>query len=128
VTISAVTTGVDLVDCARIARLMGEDPSFLSLIFTAVEQEYCQGDPARLGVRWAAKESAMKALGQGIGKIAPLDIEVSRDMNGAPTMELAGSAMARARELGITDWSVSLSHESGFAMAFVVMMKGGRDV
>jgi phosphopantetheine--protein transferase-like protein len=128
VTSSGVTTGIDLVDCARIARLLREDSTFLNLTFTAVEQEYCQKDPARLGARWAAKESAMKALGQGVGKIAPLDIEVSRDENGAPTMKLSGSAIARAQELGITDWSVSLSHESGFAMAFVVMTKGGRDV
>lgn len=125
---SHITTGVDLVDCARIARMLEEDRTFLDLAFTKAEQEDCQADPARLGARWAAKEAAMKALGQGIGTIAPLDIGVRRDENGAPMMELSGSAEARAKELGITDWSVALSHESGFAVAFVVMMKGGQGV
>jgi holo-[acyl-carrier protein] synthase len=120
-----ITTGVDLVDCGRIARMLEEDRTFLDLAFTQAEQEDCQADPARLGARWAAKEAAMKALGQGIGTIAPLDIGVRRDENGVPTMELSGSARARANELGITDWSVALSHEGGFAVAFVVMLKGG---
>ncbi|NSX35174.1 holo-ACP synthase [Pseudarthrobacter oxydans] len=122
---SPITTGVDLVDCGRIARMLEEDRTFLDLAFTEAEQEDCQADPARLGARWAAKEAAMKALGQGIGAIAPLDIGVRRDENGVPMMELSGSAKARADELGITDWSVALSHEGGFAVAFVVMLKGG---
>lgn len=125
---SPITTGVDLVDCGRIARMLEEDRTFLDLAFTEAEQEECQADPARLGARWAAKEAAMKALGQGIGRIAPLDIGVCRDENGVPMMELSGSAKARANELGITDWSVALSHEGGFAVAFVVMLKGGDGV
>lgn len=123
-----IRTGVDLVDCQRVARLLQEDTTFLSFTFTAAEQDYCRQDPARLAARWAAKESAMKALGQGIGKIALLDIEVVGDGGGGPALRLSGSAKTRAQELGITDWSVSLSHEGGFALAFVVMMKGGRDV
>ena len=114
-----ITTGVDLVDCGRIARMLEEDRTFLDLAFTQEEQKDCQADPARLAARWAAKEAAMKALGQGIGSIALLD------ENGVPTMELSGSARTRAKELGITDWSVALSHEGGFAVAFVVMLKGG---
>ncbi|WP_193312749.1 holo-ACP synthase [Georgenia subflava] len=123
-----MTTGVDLVDCARIARMLKEDTTFMDLAFTAAEQEDSKADPARLGARWAGKEAAMKALGQGIGAIAPLDIEIRRSENGAPTLELSGSAKARAHELGITDWSVALSHEGGFAVAFVIMMKGGLGV
>lgn len=122
-TTSLPIIGVDLVDCGRIARMLEEDTSFLDLAFTAGEQEDVGQDPARLGARWAVKEATMKALGRGVGKIAPRDIEVHKSLHGAPILELSGSAKARAHELGITDWSVSLSHESGFAVAFVIMMK-----
>ena len=121
-------TGVDLVDCARIARMLKEDATFLDLAFTPAEQEDAAADPARLGARWAAKEAAMKALGRGIGSIALLDVEVHRDSFGAPSLELTGAALNRAQELGITDWSVALSHEGEFAVAFVIMMKGAPGV
>ncbi|MCM3487149.1 holo-ACP synthase [Kocuria rosea] len=123
-----MTIGVDLVDCARIGRMINEDVSFLDLAFTPTEQENCNADPVRLGTRWAAKEAAMKALGRGIGAIALLDIEVQMDSEGAPSLQLSGSAMNRAQELGITDWSVALSHEGDLAVAFVIMMKEGRNV
>lgn len=125
---SALVCGVDLVDSARIARLLVEDSTFLDLAFSRVEQDYCQRDPVCLAARWAAKESAMKALGQGVGKIAPRDIVLVREDSGMPRMQLFGSALARAKELGIIDWSVSLSHERGFAIAFVIMTKEGHDV
>lgn len=127
-TMPRMTIGVDLVDCARIGRMLDEDTAFLDLAFTPTEQENCNADPLRLGARWAAKEAAMKALGRGIGAIALLDIEVRTRSDGAPSLELSGSAMERAQELGITDWSVALSHEGGFAVAFVIMMKEGRNV
>lgn len=123
-TFIAIMAGVDMVDCARIARLLEEDATFLELAFTDAERAECGRDTERLAVRWAAKEATMKALGRGIGAIAPLDVEVRHDDYGTPVLALAGSAQTRARELGVTQWSVSLSHEGGFAVAFVVMMKG----
>lgn len=123
-TITEIRTGVDLVDCTRIARMLEEDSTFLNLAFTEAEQVECGGDAKRLGVKWAAKEATMKALGRGIGQVAPRDVEVGHDDHGAPTIALTGSAHARASELALTQWSVSLSHEGGFAVAFVIMMKG----
>ncbi|WP_298461265.1 holo-ACP synthase [uncultured Cellulomonas sp.] len=116
---------MDLVDCSRIERMLQEDDGFLAIAFTAYEQEECGVDAARLGGRWAAKEAAMKALGRGIGSIAPQDVEIQSDSEGGPTLRLTGSAQRRAQELGATSWDVSLSHESGFAVAFVIMTIGG---
>ncbi|WP_431891387.1 holo-ACP synthase [Cellulosimicrobium funkei] len=123
-TITGISVGVDMVDCARVARMLEEDATFLELAFTEGERADCGRDAERLAVRWAAKEATMKALGRGIGVIAPLDIEVRHDDHGAPLLALTGSAQARAEELGMTQWSVSLSHEEGSAVAFVIMMKG----
>lgn len=123
-TISGMSVGVDMVDCTRFARMLEEDDTFLELAFTEGERADCGRDAQRFAVRWAAKEATMKALGRGIGVIAPLDVEVRHDDHGAPLLALTGSAQARAEELAVTQWSVSLSHEGGAALAFVIMMKG----
>lgn len=124
----ATAIGVDMVDCARLDRLVQADSTFLALSFTPEELAACRGDSSRLASRWAAKEATMKALGRGIGAVALKDIEVRSDDYGAPTLLLSGAARDRADELGCTQWSVSLSHECGMALAFVVIVREGHDV
>jgi len=108
--------------------MLEEDVAFLDIAFTEREQADCSADPARLGARWAAKEATMKALRKGIGAVSPRDIEVCIEPDGAPSLRLTGAAQEWASELGATDWNVSLSHESGFAVAFVIMRIGGTGV
>lgn len=127
-TTSSLTIGLDLVDCARVGQMLEEDVSALSLAFTPREVSECQADPVRLATRWAAKEATMKALGAGIGKIAPQHIEVRTDERGAPTLHLSESARTRAEDLGVTDWTLALSHDGGLAVAFVMMMRGEHGV
>lgn len=79
-----------------------------------------------LAARWAAKEATMKVLGIGIGKLDPTDVEVVAK-GGKPTLRLHRDAAKRSTELGLAHWSVSLTHESGWAMAFVVAI-GGVDI
>ena len=63
----------------------------------------------------------MKALGTGFGdQIGFLDIEVSTLPSGQPTIKLHGKAGAQAAKLGITNWSISTSHEAGFAVASAI--------
>lgn len=124
----AFRAGVDLVDCDRMRQMLEEDPAFLEIAFTEREQADCSVDPARLGARWAAKEAVMKVLGKGIGAVSPRDIEIRSEPDGAPTLGLTGSAQHFGNEMGATDWSVSLSHEGGFAVAFVIATIGGRGV
>jgi len=121
-------TGVDLVDCRRVQRMLDTDASFLDIAFTELEQVYCAGDSACLAGRWAAKEATMKALGLGIGDISPRDVEVLADPKGAPSLKLAGSALERSAELGVSAWQLTLSHESDFAIAFVIAVTGGDSV
>ena len=76
-----------------------------------------------LAARFAAKEAAAKALGTGIWRngIGWTDIETVRDeQTGAPTLHLHHGAQARAATLGWRDWTVSLSHDRGHAIALVV--------
>lgn len=119
--------GVDLIEVARIRQAIeryGE--RFFARFFTANERAQCAGNAARLAARFAAKEAAAKALGTGIGLVRWLDIEVDSDDGGQPHLRLHGAAAARATELGLETWQVSLSHTREHAMAFVAAW--GRDI
>ncbi len=115
-----LSTGVDLVDIARIRDAIDRyGERFVVRIFTVAEQQECRGRVESLAARFAAKEAAAKALGCGIGDVSWLDIEVRGDENRAPHLYLSGAAEEKAREKGLSAWSVSLSHTESQAIAFV---------
>ncbi|MBI3162329.1 MAG: holo-ACP synthase, partial [Chloroflexi bacterium] len=119
----ALRTGVDLIDIARVHEAIerhGE--KFLARIFTQAEREECAGRVPSLAARFAAKEATAKALGCGIGLVSWQDIEVRGDENNAPHLYLYGEGERLAKELGLVEWSVSLSHTESQAIAFVVAM------
>lgn len=116
-----VRSGVDLVDVQRIFDLADTGgASFVEQVWTPAEQDYCGGDADRLAGRWAAKEATMKALGVGFPDLHFLDIEVLATPGRAPRLHLHGPAAAAADTLGLTAWSVSISHERALAVALVV--------
>ena len=121
-----LTTGVDLVEIARVKRMLTRyGDRFLERVFTPAEILYCQARPAELAARFAAKEAVSKALGVGVRMIARdginwRDVEVTGDMRGKPLVCLYGRAAERAGELGLTEWAVSFSHTREQAIAFVV--------
>ena len=75
-----------------------------------------------LAARFAAKEAVMKALGVGIGAVALREVEVRRDVAGAPEVVLHGRAAALAAARGVTGWRLSLSHTAGSAMAVALAL------
>jgi holo-[acyl-carrier protein] synthase len=109
------------VEIGRIQKLLGQyKERFSGLVLTLREAEYASSERRLVSFvagRWAAKEAVMKALGQGIGDINFTDIEILRKPGGEPEVVLYGSAQDRAREKGITDWRVSISHERNLAVA-----------
>lgn len=114
--------GIDLVELAGLEQLVESGgTAFLQSAWTASERDDCQGSIERLAARWAAKEAVMKALGEGIGRLSPLDIEVRLDPDtGAPHVRLHHQAMTRAHDQAIRTWFVSLCHENGWAAAIAV--------
>lgn len=117
--------GVDLILVARIEAAVARfGPRFLQRVYTLEEQRYCAGRGAALAVRWAAKEATAKALGCGIGDVEWREIEVVRDARGAPALRLHGAAAALAQTRGLSRWALSLSHDDGRAIAFVVATGG----
>lgn len=118
-----LAVGADLAAVERfeaLVRRYGE--RFTARVFTGGEVADCAGRPESLAACWAAKEAAAKALGTGIGPVAPNEIEVVHDSARRPALRLHGRAQALAQQLGLTRWAVSLSHDGGLALAVVVAL------
>ena len=121
--VASLAVGADLVEIARIAEMVERyGARFTERVFTPGEVADCGGRPASLAARWAAKEAVAKALGTGIGSVGFCDIEVTRDGAGRPALALHGAAAGLAQESGLRRWAVSLAHDGGLALAFVVAM------
>jgi holo-[acyl-carrier protein] synthase len=116
-----LATGVDLIEIARIDEVVSRHGKhYLERVFTPAELEYCGKRAESLAGRYAAKEAVAKALGSGIGDISWQEIEILGDEQKAPVLILHGRAENKARQLGLTNWSVSISHHKSDAIAFVV--------
>ncbi len=109
--------GIDVVDIARFGETLERTPAMRERLFTATER---QRSLASLAARFAAKEALAKALGAPTG-MGWLDAEVVNAPTGDPRLELRGSVLARAAELGVASVHVSLSHDAGIASAVVVL-------
>lgn len=120
-----LTTGVDLIEIDRVKRVLARHGDrFLERVFTQTEVLYCRGRPSELAARFAAKEAVSKALGVGMRMMSRdgidwRDAEIVGDVRGKPLIRLHGRAAERAKELGLTEWAVSLSHTREYAVAFV---------
>jgi holo-[acyl-carrier protein] synthase len=118
-------TGVDLIEVSRVAETLARHGDrFLRRCFTAQELTDCAGQAPALAARFAAKEAVAKALGCGIGDVQWLDIEIRRGARGQPELLLHGAAQTLATELGLTEWSLSLSHTQEHSVALVVAVSG----
>jgi len=108
--------GVDLVDIARFERSVERTPRLLERLFSPSERAL----PLRsLAARYAAKEALIKALGGSEG-LHWSEIEVTPEESGRPWFTLGGSTAAVVAERGITVIHLSMTHDGGFAAAYVV--------
>jgi len=118
-----VRTGVDIIEVERIRRASARHGQrFYDRFFTQAEQNYCGTRQEAYAARFAAKEAVAKALGTGIGVIGWTDIEIVNDSNGMPELKLHGAAATLSEELGLVEWSISLSHTHEQAIASVVAL------
>jgi holo-[acyl-carrier protein] synthase len=116
-----LATGVDLIEIARVKEVVARHGKrYLERVFTPAELEYCGKRAESLAGRWAAKEAVAKALGSGIGDVGWKEIEILGDEQNAPRLILSGVAESKAKELGLTNWSVSISHSLSHCVAVVV--------
>ena len=148
--------GVDTVDLGAFAASLAEPGTRMARAFSATERRQCReraeargasATPAvpddrlsrHLAGRWAVKEAVVKAWSAALyGSPPPIppdllrwaEIETVCDAWGRPSVRLGGEV---ARQVAATvgpdaRWHVSLSHDGGSAVAFVVLETpaGGR--
>ena len=117
-----VGVGIDVCPVDRFAESLTRTPGLRDRLFTAAEQVTPSGAPRTgesLAARFAAKEALAKALGAP-GNLHWHDAEITVGDRGRPLLAVRGTVEARAAELGVTRWHVSLSHDGGMASAVVI--------
>jgi holo-[acyl-carrier protein] synthase len=116
-----VGIGVDLVDIMRFEHGLKRTPALLTRLFA--ESERVRGDrpmPLRsLAGRFAAKEALIKALGDSAG-VTWHDMRVVPDVLGNPGFVLGAATQAIVDSKGITAIHLSMSHDAGMAIAYVI--------
>ncbi len=114
--------GVDLCDIARMKKAVSR-AGFAARVFSAAEIEYADGhgDPAsHYAAAFAAKEALAKAGGWGLGAMGLDSCEVVRTEQG-PRFSFSEEFKVRLENRGIKNVFLSISHESGMAVAMVVL-------
>jgi holo-[acyl-carrier protein] synthase len=117
--------GVDIIDVARIKKMVEKGRGFVEKVFTETEISYC-GDKYRPGVhyagRFAAKEAFLKAMGTGLrGTMAWTDISVENNELGKPGIILAGKTRENFKKNKFQTINLSISHTREYAVAFVII-------
>ena len=120
-----VEVGIDIIEIERVGQVLAKHGQrFLERVYTPRERERYGARVPELAARFAAKEATMKALGTGIRGVRWRDIEVLPNRRGKPILILHETAKRRAELLGLTHFSISLTHSRTDAMATVVATKG----
>ena len=120
-----VGLGIDITKINRIeAAIERRGRPLLERLFTRSEIAYCEKHrhrAERFAGRFAAKEAAMKALGTGWARgVRWVDIEVTREPSGKPTLKLSGAACAIAASLGVKKIALTITHTGNTALALVI--------
>ena len=118
--------GVDIVDIERFTRALERTPALRQRLFGPVDtqpQDLAAQDLAdqSLAARFAAKEATLKALGGNISGFSWHDIQVTGERGQQPKLVLSGGVAQRAALSGVTSTHLSMSHDGGMAIAFVVV-------
>jgi holo-[acyl-carrier protein] synthase len=120
----SVLVGIDIQPIDEVeASLRTFGARYRTLLFTDHELESCAnhfGTASGLAARFAAKEAVLKIL--DIRGTVPSwrSIEVRRTASGRPEILLHDAAADLARQQGVENIAVSLSHTDAFAIATVV--------
>ncbi len=117
-----IGVGIDVAEIDRFDAALRRTPGLAARLFLERELLLPSGErrgPASLAARFAAKEALAKALGAPAGLLWT-DAEVVTEESGRPVLSVSGTVAARAEELGVRGWHVSLSHDAGVASAVVI--------
>jgi len=117
--------GTDIIEIKRIEDGLRRSDRLARRVLTDNEfkqfREHIQ--PARfLAKRFAAKEAAVKAIGNGIGNgVSFKQVEVSNGNFGEPYISFSGQMQHICEQRGVTRRFISISDEQHYAVATVVL-------
>lgn len=117
-----IGVGIDVAEIERFGESLRRTPQLAARLFRDEELLLPSGERrgvASLAARFAAKEATAKALGAP-GGLRWTDVEIYVEPSGQPRLRVRGTVAARAAELGVRGWHVSLSHDAGVASAVVI--------
>ena len=111
--------GVDIVQIERIKKNI-KNTAFIEKIFTSKEIKYCNSytNPENhFSGKFAAKEAVKKALlsGKIVTNISIKDIQVLNNLDKSPYVAI--------NKLNDLKCNISISHDGGYAIAFVIIEK-----
>lgn len=116
--------GVDIVEIARMERILERTPRFTWRVFTQEERSYCEKTArpaAHYACRFAAREAVLKALGCGFSGCGHYDeVSVVSDATGRPQVKLTGRAAQVAHDKGVLAIAISMSITREMAVANAV--------
>ena len=118
--------GTDIVSIKRIQEILNKNrDGFINRVLTEHERALFanKADSAAFcAKRFAAKEAFSKALGTGIGRVVSFqDLTVRKNENGKPYFVPSEKLRLYLQEKGIKQGHLSISDESLYALAFVVL-------
>jgi holo-[acyl-carrier protein] synthase len=111
--------GTDIVQIQRIEKSLAKYGDAFKKRFLSEDEIQHAKKVESIAGYWAGKEAISKALGCGIGaKLSFHDIIISKSPLGAPMFTLSTNAQEIHQ---ITESSLSISHDGGFAIAVAVI-------
>jgi len=111
--------GTDIIRIERITKLIEKYGDIFKHKYLSTEEIAMVQRVETYAGLWAAKEAISKALGCGIcSELSFHDIVLSKNNRGAPSFTLAKNAQKIHQ---ITNSSLSISHDGGFAIAVVAI-------
>ncbi|MCI8671270.1 MAG: holo-ACP synthase [Bacilli bacterium] len=115
-----ISNGVDIISIKRINKIIS-NPKLLRNIFTENELEYITSrnyNTETIAGIFAAKEATLKSLHQGLDAYPLTEIEIAHQ-NYAPYLIFHGKLKKEIENQNL-NFSVSISHDQEYAIAFVI--------
>lgn len=117
--------GVDIIDVARMKKIVEKKTRFIEKVFTGNEIQYCRSkyrQEEHYAARFAAKEAFFKAMGTGWrGGMAWTDICVENNELGKPGIILSGKTLENFKNNKFRTIHLSISHVREYAVAYVII-------
>ncbi len=117
--------GIDLVSIPRIKKALERwGDKFKKKVFTDNEIKYSeshQRQEQHFAGSFAVKEAFIKAIGER--NIRLNNIEIIRNVDGRPSINLHGRAKMRVEMMGINAIHSSISHDGKYSVAVVIVEK-----